>query len=132
WLFAGTSLERGDRLGPRSKIVGYECDGCQFKMEKGLPVPTCRDGTPKNFVILGTAPAGLSTKFDRSLLWVSEALYGKGTTRRARQPGSAVLGCYVRGGTVVTTGCTEWVRGLAGRDRQVERITGNILDRLAK
>jgi hypothetical protein len=37
-----------------------------------------------------------------------------------------------RGGTVVTTGCTEWVRGLAGRDRQVERITRNILDRLAK
>jgi hypothetical protein len=101
-------------------------------MEKGLPVPTCRDGTPKNFVILGTAPARLSTKFDRSLLWVSEALYGKGTTRRARQPGAAVLGCYVRGGTVVTTGCTEWVRGLAGRDRQVERITRNILERLAK
>jgi hypothetical protein len=132
WIFAGTGLKRGDKLGGKCKIVGYECDGCQFKLEKGLPVPTCRDGTPKSFVILGTAPAGLSTKFDQSLLWVSEGLYGKGTSRRVKPIGAAVLGCYVRGGTVVTTGCTEWVRGLAGRDRQVERITRNVLERLAK
>ena len=43
-----------------------------------------------------------------------------------------VLGCYTRGGTVVTTGCTEWVRGLSGRDANVERITRNILDQLAR
>ena len=47
------------------------------------------------------------------------------------QPGAAVLGSYTRGGTVFTTGCTEWVRGLAGRDPMVERITRNVLDRLS-
>ena len=76
--------------------------------------------------------AGLSIKFDSSLVWVSEALYGKGTTKRVKPVGAAVLGCYVRGGTVVTTGCTEWVRGLSGGDRQVERITRNILERLSR
>jgi hypothetical protein len=33
---------------------------------------------------------------------------------------------------VVTTGCTEWVRGLEGRDAAVERITKNVLDRLSQ
>jgi hypothetical protein len=131
WIFAGTALKRGDRLGARDKIVGYECDGCDFTLQDGLPVPTHKDGTPETFEILGTAPAGLSTKGDQSLLWVSEALYGKGTKRRLAQPGAAVLGVYTRGGTVVTTGCTEWVRGLQGRDPQVERITRNVLDRLS-
>jgi len=42
-----------------------------------------------------------------------------------------VLGCYTRGGTVVTTGCTEWVRGLQGKDPAIERITRNIVDRLS-
>ena len=132
WIFAGTGLNRGDRLGARDKIVGYECDGCQLTWEDGLPVPTHRDGTPPTFQVLGTAPAGLSVKGDSSLLWVSEALYGKGTDRRVDQPGAAVLGVYTRGGTVFTTGCTEWVRGLEGRDPTVERITRNVLDRLSR
>jgi hypothetical protein len=130
WLFAGTGLKRGDRLGQKDKVVGYECDGCRFTLADGLPVPTGTDGTPEGFQILATAPAGLSVKHDDSLLWVSEALYGKGTKKRIEQPGSAVLGCYTRGGTVFTTGCTEWSRGLQGRDPVIERITRNILDRL--
>src|SRR5262249_48313105 len=129
WVFAGTGLKRGDRLGTRDKIVGYECDGCLFTLDDGLPVPTHEGGTPKTFAILGTAPAGLSEKGDRSLYWVSEGLYGKDTRRLVRQPGAVVMGTYTRGGTVFTTGCTEWVRGLQGRDPSVERITCNVLDR---
>jgi hypothetical protein len=132
WLFVGTGLKRGEQLGAKDQIVGYECDGCQFVLQDGLPVPTHADGTPESFEILGTATAGLSSKHDQSLLWVSEALYGKGTARRVEPFGAAVLGCYTRGGTVVTTGCTEWVRGLTGRDPIVERITRNILDRLSR
>jgi hypothetical protein len=132
WIFTGTGLNRGDRLGARDKIVGYECDGCQLTWKDGLPVPTYRDGTSPTFQVLGTAPAGLSEKGDGSLRWVSEALYGKGTDRRVDQPGAAVLGVYTRGGTVFTTGCTEWVRGLEGRDPTVERITRNVLDRLSR
>jgi hypothetical protein len=130
WIFAGTGLKGGDSLGASAKIVGYECDGCQFTLEDGLPVPTHRDGTPDSFVILGTAPAGLS-KRDNSIGWVTTALLGEDSDKQVEQPGAAVLGCYMRGGTVVTTGCTEWVRGLSGKDAQVAQITRNILDRLA-
>jgi hypothetical protein len=132
WLFAGTGLARGDRLGLRDRIVGYECDGCRLAWEDGVPVPTHEDGTPEGFEVLGTAPAGLSTKFDRTLRWVAEALHGKGTARSVPQMGWAVLGTYARGGTVVTTGCTEWVRGLEGRDPVVQRVTRNVLDRLGQ
>ena len=44
-----------------------------------------------------------------------------------------MLGSYTSpgGGTVVTSGSTDWAHGLAGRDQQVEQITRNILDRLS-
>ena len=130
WIYAGTGLKQGDKLGQKDQIVGYECDGCQFTLKDGRPVPTGKDGTPNSFQILGSAPAGLSSKRDSSLLWASEALFGKGTKKRHEQPGAAVLGCYTQGGTVFTTGCTEWVRGLEGHDPAVEQITRNVLDRL--
>src|SRR5262249_44881668 len=131
WLLAGTGIKRGDQFGVKDKIGGYECDGCQFDMKNGLPPPTHADGTPDSFETLGTAPAGLSEKFDASRLWVSEALFGKGTKKRVPALGNAVLGCYTRGGTVVTTGCTEWVRGLKGKAPSVERFTRNSLERLS-
>jgi hypothetical protein len=68
---------------------------------------------------------------DNSIGWVETALYGEKSKKRHAQPGAAVLGCYTRGGTVVTTGCTEWPRGLRGKDPVVERITRNVLDRLS-
>lgn len=46
--------------------------------------------------------------------------------------GHAVLGAYTRGGAVVMTGTTDWAHGLRGRDRVVEQITRNVLDRLGK
>ena len=47
--------------------------------------------------------------------------------------GHAVLGSYTSpgGGTVVTSGSTDWAHGLAGRDPQVEQITRNVLTRLS-
>jgi hypothetical protein len=39
--------------------------------------------------------------------------------------GHAVFGTFTRGGTVVTTGCTEWAYGLD--DPAVAQITRNIL-----
>ena len=131
WIFAGTGLKRGDKLGARHKLIGYECDGCEIEWRDGLPVPTCGDGTPDTFEILATAPAALSDA-DESLRILSEAIYGEQTTKRLPQPGAAVMGLYQRGGTVFTTGCTEWAKGLRGGDEVVERITRNILDRLSQ
>lgn len=121
WLFEGTELKRGDRFGGKDTIVGYECDGCEIKWVDGLPLPTYSDGTPKSFTILGTCEArwapGDSLWYDR---------FPKD------REGAAVLGIYTQGGTVVTSGSTDWVHGLRGQDAAVERITKNILDRLSK
>lgn len=130
WIFQGTGLQRGDIFGDKDMVVNYECDGCDFHIRNGIPVPTYRDGTPETFQILGTAPASLSSA-DQSLEMVSKALYGPHSTQQISQPGAAVLGTYERGGTVVTTGCTDWVSGLRGGDSHVVRITRNILDRLS-
>ena len=129
WMFAGTGLKQGDLLGEKDQIVSYECDGCEFELVGGLPVPTCRDGTPDTFEILATAPASLSDG-DDSIAMASEAIYGPGAGRRLTE-GAAVLGTFSRGGTVVTTGCTDWCMGLKGGDPAVDRITRNILDRLS-
>jgi len=130
WIFADTGLKQGDLLGVQDKIVSYECDGCDFELRDGLPVPTYCDGTPETFEILGTAPAGLTTA-DDSIERVTEALYEEGSGQQHPHPGAAVLGSYTRGGTVVTTGCTHWAHGLRGGDKAVEQITRNILDRLS-
>ena len=129
WLFEGTGFKCGDLLGEANKIVNYECDGCEFEIRNGLPVPTCRDGTPDSFEILATAPAGL-TLMEGSLRFVSTAIHGEGSGEQIAQPGAAVLGLYKRGGTVVTCGCTSWSDGLDG-DKAVAQITKNVLDRLS-
>jgi len=124
WVFAGTGLVRGVEFGGERTIVGYECDGCEFTWEDGLPVPTGRDGTPRNFEILATAPASWGD--ESTLLWWDAF--------PRREPGHACLGLSVRtpGGTVFTAGTTDWADGLvAPADPIVERITRNLLDRLA-
>ena len=130
WVFEGAGLKRGDLLGARDKIVSYECDGCDYELEDGLPVPTHRDGTPDNFEILAGGPAALSAA-DDSLGMIVEALHGDRAAPH-RQPGAAMIGIYTRGGTVVTVGSTNWSDGLHGGDKAVERITRNILDRLSR
>lgn len=131
WVFEGTGLKTGDSLGAMDRLVGYECDGCDFRWASGQPVPTGLDGTPENFTILATAPAALSHA-DDSIRLTSKALYGEETSREISQPGAATMGLYSRGGIVFTTGCTEWAKGLRGRDKTVECITRNLLDRLSQ
>ena len=120
WIFTGTGLDRDGTFGGNDTIVGYECDGCEFTLVDGLPVPTHRDGTPEGFEILASCPAKWHP--DDALFY---------DRFPADRVGAAVLGTYTRGGTVVTVGSTDWAHGLRGRDPAVERITRNILDRLS-
>ena len=57
WVLAGTGLQRGDSFGGGHTIVGYECDGCEYELKDGLPVPKGTHATPADFTILCTAPA---------------------------------------------------------------------------
>lgn len=121
WLFEGTNLGRNDLFGGKDTIVGYECDGCEMEVVDGLPIPTHRDGTPKGFEIVASCPAQ----------WHPDDAYFYDRFEHGRI-GASVFGTYTRGGTVVTVGSTDWSHGLRGRDPIVERITRNIIDRLAK
>jgi hypothetical protein len=142
WLFAGTGLAYGDLLGAESTVVGYECDGCAFTTVDGLPVPTGEDGTPPGFTILATSPAqAFAADYSPRPVRddeVPELEFNAWRVLGDRSPeaqarlahGHAVLGTHTAGGTVVTTGCTDWVHGLSGRSPAVETITGTILGRL--
>ncbi len=144
WIFEGTGITYGDVLGASATIVGYECDGCAFTTRDGLPYPTGEDGTPESFEILGTAPAAHFTRTTSARPpkphepaedeFIAGRLFGTRDAAAVERisHGHAVLGAYTSaaGGTVVTSGCTDWAHGLAGRDEQVERITANVLDRL--
>ena len=120
WVFEGTNLSRNDTFGGKDTIVGYECDGCELSYEDGLPVPTHRDGTPAGFTILATAPVRWHPD---DCEWYEQ--WEKGRT------GAATMGIYTKGGTVFTAATTDWAHGLAGGDAVVERITHNVLRRLA-
>src|SRR5262249_43481177 len=121
WLFAGTSLKRGDRFGAKGSIVGDEGDGCELARKDGLPEPTGPDGTPKGFGVGATCPAPWDPDGWRR--------YEKGEKGRT---GQSVIGVYTKGGTVVTVGSTDWSHGLAGGDPAVVLITRNVLDRLSR
>ncbi|CAN5182270.1 hypothetical protein BH23VER1_BH23VER1_33110 [soil metagenome] len=121
WLFEGTGAGQGDAIGGMHTVVGYECDGCEIEWRDGLPFPTGHDGTPDNFEILATAPARWHPG---DCEWYDQWENGR--------TGNAVLGIYERGGTVVTTGTTDWVHGLRGGDETVERITRNVIDKLSQ
>jgi hypothetical protein len=126
WIFEGAGVKRGDAIGAKHTVVGYECDGCEFEIKDGLPVPTHRDGTPETFEILATCAARWHPD---DALW-----YDRFPREASGKPvtGASVMGAYTRGGTVFTTGSTDWAHGLRGGDPVVERITKNVLDRLSR
>ncbi len=121
WVFEKTGIKQGDEFGGKDTIVGYECDGCQFEMKDGLPVPTYKDGTPRTFQILASCPAKWAPG---DSLW-----YDRFDKDRV---GAAILGMYTNGGTVFTVGSTDWAHGLRGKDPIVQQMTKNILDRLSR
>ena len=144
WVFRGCDLHYGDQFGTDDFIAVYEVDGCEFTMsaEDGLPVPTGRDGTPPDFTILATAPARL-WRYDElpsryrssesgDLEETAVAVFGDASPASVARVAHnhAVMGTFTRGGTVFTSGTTDWVYGLAGHDPVVSQATRNILDRL--
>ena len=118
-------------------------DTLESHIATGLPVPTGTDGTPADFEVLATAPARLWDKDEQpsryrpgpqgDLEWFAQEVFGEASEEAVqRLAHNAVLGTCSRGGTVFTTGATDWSYGLAGRDPLVEQVTRNVLDRLSR
>ncbi|MDJ0787933.1 MAG: DUF4350 domain-containing protein [Myxococcota bacterium] len=135
WSLEGTGLGHGDVIGEESTLVGYETDGCAFRLDGGLPVPTGEDGAPVGFEIVGVAPASLGEPEETptpGLLGQADADFVAGRLfdgdRERAMRGHATFGSFRRGrGEVFTSGTTEWAWALG--DPFVERITRNVLTR---
>jgi hypothetical protein len=141
WALESLALNAGDELGVEGTVVGYECDGCDFDIQAGLPVATGTDGTPANFEILATAPAHLwetseapletlGEDFIGELNWAALRIGGEDSAENRERftNGHAVLGIFRRGkGQVFTTGCTDWAYGLKTKD--VSTVTDNVMRR---
>ncbi|WP_433217975.1 N,N-dimethylformamidase beta subunit family domain-containing protein [Microtetraspora malaysiensis] len=109
WVFEGTGLTDGDKFGQGA--LGYETDAAEFTEIMGVPRVTCRDGTPPSFVVLATADLRH---------WST-----------CGQGGWATMGVFSLGrGTVFNAATVNWGNTL--HDPVVNRITRNVLDRLAR
>ncbi|HMU55075.1 MAG TPA: hypothetical protein PKA61_08710 [Nitrospira sp.] len=132
WLFDGLwpAGGRPDRF-PEVGCIGYECDGCDIKWDKGVPTASHRDGCPDDFQILGLAPGRMpdyeAAVHSRALFDRDDGFTPWGADLRR---GAAVMGIWTNGGTVVTVGCTEWARHLD--DPLVSQITRNALAKLSQ
>ncbi len=118
WIFEGTGLRDGDTFGADHALVGYECDGAAIADgpdECGFAIPRNDDGTPENFVILGTGRLGSEWAQD------PEDFPGGRT---------ATMGIYANNGVVFTAATTDWPRAVAEGEPRAERITENVLCRL--
>ncbi len=142
WALEGTGVRYGDQVGMSDRVVAYEADGCDFVLRDGLPTATHTDGTPPEFEILATSPAHLWATDELPNTFLGEpgdlemaahCVLGDASQTQVRRfaHGNAVMGMYTRGGTVFTTGCTDWSYGLDRPDPVVERITANVLERLS-
>jgi hypothetical protein len=78
-------------------------------------------GTPPGYELLAAAPLGSG--------W--QELPPRNGSPAGAGVHAATLGLFERNGTVFSSGSTDWAQVLAcARDRRVERITRNVLDRL--
>jgi hypothetical protein len=131
WLFAGTGLALGEAFGARTwpPLAGYECDGAPldaFDAATGIATLSAwadEGGTPDGYQLLAACPL--------------DARWQELPPRERHAAGegmhAATLGLFTRNGSVFSAGTTDWAQVLdAGRDRRVERITRNVLDRLLR
>lgn len=124
-------------------------DGSAETIGAPAPEPTGEDGAPTDLEILATAPARLISITENRCeaphaLWasvdppgdlegVAMILNETATPTEAQLDalgsGHAVIGLFERGaGSVFNAGTTDWAFGL-DRDRQVQRVTANVIER---
>jgi hypothetical protein len=141
WSMQGTGLGYGDVLGAASRIFGYEVDGIDYEIRKGLPYPARDTGLEGDLTIVGLSPATTlahhtgrhDMDFFIGTLDAEEValnVYGAVTpeTLGLASRGNGCMAEYRRGrGAVFNAGSCEWVAGLIARDRPVEVVTRTIL-----
>lgn len=141
WSMAGTGLGYGDVLGAASKVFGYEVDGIDHEIRKGLPFPAEGTGLDGALTIIALSPATTlahhTDTHDMDCFIgtldaedLAQTVYGAVTpeTLGLASRGNGCMADYRRGrGAVFNAGSCEWVAGLIARERPVEVVTRNVL-----
>jgi hypothetical protein len=141
WSLTGTGLGYGDVLGAASKIFGYEVDGIEYEIRKGVPFAAADTGLEGDLNIVGlslaTTLAHHTGPEDEDFFVghldaeeVARAKYGELTpeTLGLASRGNGCMAEYRRGrGAVFNAGSCEWVAGLIARETPVEVVTRNVL-----
>ncbi|HHZ10703.1 MAG TPA: hypothetical protein GX405_18190 [Rhizobiales bacterium] len=143
WAFADTGLAYGDVLGGESHVFGYEVDGLDYTIRRGLPEPTGEGSPPEGIVVLALGLAAQvedaphippEDQFvgDEDGRFAAETLYGTPSDENLEKVkrGNGMIVNFPRGkGEVFHAGSCEWVAGLLRRDPMVEQVTNNVLGR---
>lgn len=143
WAFADTGLAYGDVLGGESHVFGYEVDGLDYTMKRGLPEPTGEGSPPEGITVLALGLAAQvedaphippEDQFfgDEDGRFAAETLYGTPSDENLEKVkrGNGMIVNFPRGkGEVFHAGSCEWVAGLLRRDPMVEKVTNNVLGR---
>jgi hypothetical protein len=141
WAFSGTGIYYGDVLGAESHIYGYEVDGLDCVVRRGLPEPTGEGSPPDGVEILGMGMASLVEESadvpagflkDEEAVFTAETLFGEVTPAMVDKVkrGNGMIVNFRKGkGDVFHAGSCEWVAGLLRKDAMVEKVTRNVLDR---
>ncbi len=141
WAFSGTGIYYGDVLGAESHIFGYEVDGLDCIVRRGLPEPTGQGSPPPGVQILALGMASLVEENadvppgflnDEDAVFTAQTLYGEATpeTIDRVKRGNGMIVNFAKGkGEVFHAGTCEWVAGLLRNDAMVEKVTRNVLDR---
>ena len=143
WAFTDCKLGYGDQLGAQGRIFGYEVDGLDYRIDDGLPCPVPTSDLPEDLVILALGVARLREQGfgqpseqlfvgDDDARLVAELRYGRSDEESLAKAdrGSGMIVNFTRGGgEVFHAGSTEWVAGLIRRDKAVEQVTRNVLNR---
>ncbi|MBV8726691.1 MAG: hypothetical protein JO233_02815 [Candidatus Eremiobacteraeota bacterium] len=113
WTFDSSGLNDGDTFGAGDSVdttmLGYETDAALLAPGTNPPEVTGADGTPKNFIVLGTADL---------TDWKANG-----------QGGHATMGMYQRNGIVFTGGTVNWAAGL--NTTPAGQISQNLLRELS-
>jgi hypothetical protein len=143
WAFSGAGLYYGDLLGADGHVFGYEVDGVDYIIRRGLPEPTGEGGAPEGMQILALGMSSLQEESadipaddqflsDADAKFVAQTLVGDdgpAAVERVKH-GAGMIVNFQRGkGEVFNAGSCEWVAGLLRKDAMVERVTANVLDR---
>jgi N,N-dimethylformamidase beta subunit-like, C-terminal len=147
WAFTGTDLYYGDNFGDEARILAFECDGLDYVIRDGLPVPVERPGLPKDIKIIamglscnheaghGHRATNLFYGNDGIASWLAPLRYGDNSADRleAAKYGSSMIVSFTRGkGEVFHAGTCDWVFGLKYRDEFTEAITRNVLEKFTR